>query len=376
MTVNRRLVLAGGSCLLIGGGAAAWVATRAPAAAMEPWRRTFDEPDPRLRALAWAVLAPNPHNRQPWSVALNGSDGITVFCDLDRRLPETDPFDRQLVIGFGCFLELLRMAAAADGWEARIEAFPAGEPQPRLDGRPIAAVRFVRMAAPRSDPLFAHVRDRRSYKEPFDTDRPVPADVARAMVEGSPAKVSVEPAFVEAMRDLTWRAWQAEATTPRTHQESVRLMRIGRAEVERQPDGIDITGPFPELLRHAGLLTRETMADPASTAFAQGHDLYRSIIGTGMGYVWLTGAGDGRRGQLAAGRDWLRLNLRATGLGLALHPISQALQEYAEMEELRIEAGRRLEAGSGVVQMLGRIGYGPAVPPSPRWPIEARIVAA
>ena len=39
---------------------------------------------------------------------LETDGGLTIFCDLDRLLPETDPFDRQITIGFGCFLELLQ----------------------------------------------------------------------------------------------------------------------------------------------------------------------------------------------------------------------------------------------------------------------------
>ena len=28
----------------------------------------------------------------------------------------------------------------------------------------------------------------------------------------------------------------------------------------------------------------------------------------------------------------------------------------------------------GTVQMLARLGYGVAVPPSPRWPLESRVI--
>ena len=34
-----------------------------------------------------------------------------------------------------------------------------------------------------------------------------------------------------------------------------------------------------------------------------------------------------------------------------------------------------LGAGGTPVQMLSRLGYGPVVPPSPRWPAANRIVA-
>jgi hypothetical protein len=36
----------------------------------------------------------------------------------------------------------------------------------------------------------------------------------------------------------------------------------------------------------------------------------------------------------------------------------------------------RLAPDGGTVQMLARIGYGPIVGASPRWPLESRIVNA
>lgn len=385
MPTTRRVLLgtaAISAAAAIGGGTA-FALTREPARALEPWADAAGTApaDSRLRALAYAILAPNPHNRQPWLAELRGADEIVVRCDLERRLPETDPFDRQIVIGFGCFLELLRLAAAAQGRTAAIEPFPEGEPAQRLDGRPIARVRLTPAAGISSDPLFAHALARRSNKEPFDTARPVPADALAALRGTAGAGVALQvrddPALVETLRDLTWRAFLTETGAPLAHGESVRLMRLGRREIEAAPDGIDIGGPVPEALRLVGLLTRDTLADPGSTAFGQMRSMYRAILGSGMAYAWLATAGNTRREQLAAGRDWLRLNLAATALGLALHPLSQALQEFPEMADMHAELRRTLGIPAGTtVQMLGRLGYGPEAPPSPRWPLPTRIRTA
>ena len=85
-----------------------------------------DETDPRRRALAWALLAPNPHNLQSWAVDLSRPDTIVLHVDAARLLPQTDPFSRQILIGHGCFLEILAMAAAADGYRTEVTLFPDG----------------------------------------------------------------------------------------------------------------------------------------------------------------------------------------------------------------------------------------------------------
>ena len=73
----------------------------------------------------------------------------------------------------------------------------------------------------------------------------------------------------------------------------------------------------------------------------------------------------------------MRLGLRATARGLAVHPVSQALQEYPEMAALYDEVHARLAGQPGTrVQMLARVGYGPETAPSPRWPLSRRMVDA
>ena len=81
-----------------------------------------------------------------------------------------------------------------------------------------------------------------------------------------------------------------------------------------------------------------------------------------------------REDQIAAGRRWLRLNLTTTSLGMALHPVSQCLQEYPEMAEHYAAAHDMLAKPGETVQMLGRLGYGPDTPFTPRWPLETRLL--
>ena len=131
MTTRRNfLSVLGGGVILAAGASTLWATTRDPAKARRPWEVAGAvENDPRRKALSFAILAPNPHNRQPWLVDLSADDVITLYCDPLRRLPETDPFDRQITIGLGCFLELLVQASAQEGYRADIALFPDGEPQ-------------------------------------------------------------------------------------------------------------------------------------------------------------------------------------------------------------------------------------------------------
>ena len=376
------LISAGGGTLALLGAGTVFAATRTPHRALAPWSApATPSGDFRLDVFRHAILAPNPHNRQPWLITLIGKNEALIHCDLDRRLPVTDPFDRQITIGFGCFLELARIAAAEKGVGLAVSEFPEGMPDAsaRLDGRPIAHLKFAGDARP--DPLFGVISIRRSTKAPFDTERPVSqAAIALLAAEGS-ARARVggtnELPLVKDLRTLTWTAWMVETNTHAAFKESVDLMRIGKAEIEANPDGIALGGTMLEAMALAGLLSREQMLNTTSTAFRAGIDKYRPIVNTAMGYSWIVTPGNTRSDQLETGRVYVRTNLQAARAGLSMHPVSQALQEFPEMAKARDDVRGRLSVAAGdTLQMLARLGYAAPAMPSARWPVESRIRTA
>jgi hypothetical protein len=340
-----------------------------PAAA---WRNPgAGQKDPRLFSLAHAILAPNPHNRQPWLVSLEGDDTIILYFDTTRRLPATDPYDRQLAIGCGAFLEILSIAAAEVGYDAQISLFPLGEPQPVLNDTPIARVRFMKGGA--KDPFFSFITLRRSNKEAYNAGKPVSAQTLENLLRVETMEgltfsgaLSGNPQC-ESLRQLSIQAYRREVETPVALKESIDLMRIGKAEIAKHRDGIDLDFPGIGAMQAMGMITREKMMTPGTTAYQQGLEQYDPLAKSAAAYVWIISDSKDRYAELAAGRAYARLNLRATSLGIAMHPMSQALQEYAEMATIKAEAERVVGmAPDKCLQMLARIGYGGKVPPSPR----------
>lgn len=386
MTTRRNfMMILGGGIIAAAGGAGTWAMTRDPANARKPWEtaRVLDAArtnDPRRYALSHAILAPNPHNRQPWVVDLATDNEVTLYFDTDRRLPHTDPHDRQLTIGLGCFIELFTMAAAETGHRADVTLFPAGEPQPVLNGNAVAHIRLVRDKTIERDPLFAHVLDRHTNREPFDTTRPV-SGAALIKIAASARAVRIGHAADQAklteLRKLAWDAMDIELRTHRTAKESIDLLRIGKAEIEANPDGISLAGPLMEGLDKLGLMSREDMLDTTSTVFQQQIDAMRPSFDTAMAFLWLSTPGNSRFNQIAAGRDYVRIHLAITAAGLAMQPLSQALQEYEEMADMYAQMRKSLGIGANeTLQMFVRLGYGPQINAAPRWTLETRIKSA
>lgn len=374
--MNRRTFIAGASgTLALVAAAGTWRVTRMPRTAIQPWKLDPEPPtDVRLDAFRHAILAPNPHNRQPWLIRLEGSDSAILSCDLDKRLPETDPFDRQITIGFGTFIELARIAAAERGVRMEVQPFPEGEPRPRLDSRPIARLTFAPAPEIIHDPLFAAILSRRTNREVYDPRPPQPGQLARLTADG--INTSADTTLMRRLRAITVAAITREMTTQDKLMESVRLMRIGHGEIDAKPDGIPLSGPMIEATAALGLTSHESLADQKSSASKIGLDGLTKIYGSVPAAMWIVTPGNSRAEQIEAGRLYARANLRATSLGLAMHPMSQALQEYSEMAPLFVAARQLLGVGDGAcLQMLARLGHAPDVTPAPRWPVERHIVS-
>lgn len=381
--MNRRkfLRIAGSAGVIFaatGAGIGAFVTTRNPEAAQLPWTKAGSHyADPMRSALSYAILAPNPHNRQPWVVDLQSSTEAVLTCDLQRLLPATDPFSRQIIIGLGCFLELFAQAASHNGYRAQIVLFPEGEPGDQLTAMPVAKLKLIEDPQILPDPLFTHALHRRTNRNRYDTARSLSqGDLTKitSVTEPSVSSVGVvQGPQLQDLRDLTREALRDELLDPKAYQESIELMRIGRAEIEANPDGISLGGAFLETLSFVGVLNRKELADPNSSAFQFGLDMADDQALSSMGFVWINTMGNSRHEQISAGRNYLRIALRVTGLGLSMQPMSQALQEYTAMQPHYQKVHSMLAKNPGErVQMLARLGYADMTAPSPRWALSTR----
>lgn len=377
--------LAGGGIAVAATGGITGCSSDFPAEAVAAWAGPPEAAELRRWALGYAILAPNSHNRQPWIADLREPDAITLYVDRERTLPMTDPWYRQIVVSQGTFIESLVIALRERGLDPAVQLFPQGEFAPReVDDRPVARITWK--AGGTKDPLFASLLRRQTAKVDYDMSRPVAAATLDAL--GSAFRHdrvrfggTLEPARVAAMRQLCIDSARVELLTPRTVMESARLTRIGPKEIAQHRDGISINSMVPRLAAMVGAFDREHPPAEGSTAFRQMMGRFEGHGRTAMGFVWLTTPvvpGATRSAEVEAGRAYMRLQLQATTLGLQMHPMSQAPQEFPEMkphyDELhRLVTGR--PAAEEVVQMFCRIGYCADQPHTPRRGVDAIIRA-
>lgn len=375
---------------LAGGGAVfatlplAGCASPYPEEATQAWRAAGTETDLRRHMLAHALLAPNPHNRQPWIADLAQPGRIGLVCDGERLLPETDPFGRQILIGCGAFIELAVIAAAERGVAVDVQLFPDGPPAadalPR--GTRVAMMQLREAGSARSDPLFAQIPHRHTNKTAYANDRALPAQLIAQWAQtaqrfGLASGVVADAVGMDRLRAITREAYEIESVTPRTWLESAQLMRIGPSEITRHRDGISLNGTMPRLMHAVGLFDPLEVPGPGSANLRRVMERWAAFE-TGSGYLWLASAGNPRQVQVDTGRAYVRLHLQATAAGAQMHPLSQALQEFPEVRGPYVALHRALalDPQRNTVQMLARTGFAlqPA-PPSPRRGLQAMLHA-
>jgi hypothetical protein len=375
---------AGGGLIAASAAQLTGCAQQMPAAAIAPWKGPGEESDVRRWVLGYAILAPHSHNLQSWLVDLRTPNEIVLRCDLERLLPQTDPFSRQIMMSHGTFLELLDIAARERGLRADIQLFPEGEFGPgHLDQRPVAHISLAPDSAVQRDPLFPQILRRHTNRNAYDIQRPVPMDAWNAMAEAvkpNPLRFGFvgkeQSRLLMNHRAVAADAWRIELTTPRTIMESFKVLRIGPAEIEQHRDGLYVLDPMVVLLDRLGLFDRSKAPGPDDYATtSQVKDFGRKLAST-PGFLWMVTEGNGRSTQVNAGRAYARVQLAATAHGLAMQPLQQALQEYPEQAKpyasIRQLVGAQ-QAG-GTVQMWARVGYAPPVDPAPRRGLAAQLV--
>ncbi|MFE2022347.1 Acg family FMN-binding oxidoreductase [Streptomyces sp. NPDC059499] len=304
---------------------------------------------------AWvddAGKAPSMHNAQPWKFRYAPTMNVLQLrMDTTRSMPRTDPSDRGMHISCGAALFNLRVAVAQAGWSTGIQLLP--DP---ADPTLVATAVFTEYEGGDTvSSLYPAIDRRHSSREPF-TDESVPD----AVLDGLKGAARSEGASMSVLGD-----WQVDAVIEliREAEQDETLSPEVRAEIARWTgSGAGTSAGIPAYAfgpRHHGgrapvrdFAVGRPVPDRSSAVFEQSPCL--AVLGTSE---------DRPQDWLLAGQALERVLLQATLDGLSTSLNSQAL----EHDELRwLLRDPHSVSASAFPQMLLRLGYGPAVPATPR----------
>lgn len=335
---------------------------------------------PVAQSAAIAMTAPNPHNVQPWKIRFESPLSLTLYADASRLLPQTDPPARQIHIGQGTFLELLRLAAADAGYRAEIKLFPEGKyALADLGKKAVAHVKLTAQADFPRDALFPFWSARATNRTEYQGDAIRDDEFARLRELTAPRATQLK--FLSgnelaAANETIYRSMEIEMRDTACAEESFRWFRFSDAEIREKGDGINLRGNGMSGFRLWLVRTFFLSPDISSVNSESSTNSYlagfRAVADSSKGVALFITPKNAQSDWVTAGMDYLRFHLAATSLGLAMQPVSQVLQEYEKMNGLR----REFEVCMGVsppakIQMMVRLGRSDYRYYSPRRPLQS-----
>lgn len=338
---------------------------------------------PILKSLNTGITAPNAHNTQAWKFYILNDLEMQLYVDETRILPQTDPTTRQIHISQGALLEHLTLGAGSYGYNAQIKLFPDGEYQISETGKkPVAHVKLEKLAGPQRDTLFAAVQKRTTVRAPYEGGI-LGDDTLQRLRELMGSGYS-ELGFVNDRRQMSkWsamldRAFALEINSRPKNEESRVWFRFDDNDIFTKRDGISLRGNGLSGMKLFIAKNFFISADPESfhseANRKAGADIFRENLLSSGAFACLKTKTNTQTDWVRAGFDYARLHLAAAHLDLAMQPMSQILQEYPEMSELRLEFEKHAGvSGNEKIQMLVRLGRCDYRFFAPRRPLQSMI---
>ena len=294
-----------------------------------------------------ATLAPSSHNTQPWQIELASPQRWLLSLNSARCLPVVDPQHREMILSLGTFLENLHQASAASSWEMTYHVL---QPDPLA---PLIEIVLQPKPAPRDNNIIIQMESRRTLRRSLLTTTLKKEDV-ELLVAADPllAYYSQDSSEGKLLSTLTQQSNLRQLASRPIQEELVQWIRLTTAEILAEENGITPASMEMNLFLRWYAEYRLTKKDLLSDfSMKESLRLTEQQLTEGSGWIICMSPNTEVASLLSAGRRFEALWLRATAKKIAVHPMSQALEDPLCQEELTHTLGK------APLQFIARIGY-------------------
>lgn len=313
-----------------------------------------------------ASRAPSGHNTQPWTVCIAGPGKWTIGTERSRWLPAVDPGNHDVMLSMGAFIENLAIAAGIHG--RRLEYRVTGK-----GSRDTALLEARIGRGGKIDYPVGRIRLRRTVRNGMMTHEIDNADLKA--VTGGDGRFLYFPQLSPLGKYLAEATLGSNITqTGRddAQEELADWIRWSKDEQRRHQDGL--TPASMEITGIAGwyvgtFFNRQSVLEKSFRE--RGIDMVRKQVENCGGWLVITADGNGPTELIESGRAFQRMGLLLREKSMAVHPMTQAIQELPWKDEIATRVGVKK------IAMLLRVGYvkNYPAPVSLRMPVERFIRA-
>ena len=296
-----------------------------------------------------ASLAPSGHNTQPWVIKYIEPYHWIIANDNSKWLPAVDPTQRETILSIGAFIQNLEYAAGNLGYACEYNLLALNN-----QDEDVMEVRLIKkINQPVFDPTKIKFRRtvRSGYLKEFlrkdhveyitGNDKPY----FQFFPNNSKEYGWLNEQTIEANRQQTWRN--------NAQSELADWMRLSSKDAKKYCDGL--TTASMEINGIPGWIVRNFYSkdNVMSKKFReQGLDKVKEQVSSSGGWLLITSKDNSTKTLIETGKRLQRMLLRTREKDIAIHPMTQILEEAAYRNELNKSIGI-----PDTVQFILRTGY-------------------
>lgn len=304
-----------------------------------------------IEIINYGALAPSSHNAQMWKIKVISDHEIIVMLDQMHLLPQIDPGNRESLISLGAFIENIAESAPKYNLEAEVVIL-AQNPTDQAIARIVFKPDYNDSSS--KIQMVENIKNRHTIRTPFLINELTGTDCSRLM--GASPNLSYFPLRSTAGQYLKAAIVQSTREQVADNKKQVELadwIRFSKKEAERKKDGLT-----PEMMGISGIAKWYVSAffdrnSVLSKSFReQTIAITKKQAENCAGFVTVSSPDNSVESLINAGRNLERFLNTATGMRIAVQPMSSPLEESPWKEELGPQIGL-----SQPVQMVLRVGY-------------------
>jgi hypothetical protein len=311
-----------------------------------------------MEILYLASLAPSGHNTQPWAVKIVEPKHWVIGSDMKRWLTAVDPNNRELLLGIGAFIENLALAAGTFGYEVDIQViaknpsdldiadirFKKGNtiefPLEKIKKRRTLRTDYLNQEIKTEDLKYITKHEAKSctlsrtpspHSFYFSNTSPQGKYLQEGTIEANRTQAYREPAQEELANWIRWSTKEAKQYRNGLTPESMEIKGIG--------------GLFVRNFYNRQSVLKKSFRD-------QTVDIVAKQVKTCGGWLVVTSSDSNIPTLIEYGRVFENILLRIRERMIAIHPMTQMLEEEPWRKQIAKELGL-----AGEVQWILRMGY-------------------
>jgi hypothetical protein len=315
-----------------------------------------------IEILHLASLAPSGHNTQPWSLKVLEPGLWVIGTDPKRWLPAVDPENREIFLGIGAFLENLVISAGNFGYKVNLEVLAKST-------KDLEIVRIRLQKGKTEEIPLEKIRKRRTVRNGLLNDPIKKEDLAYITKRGtqSCSVLSTSPFFLKThafyfpqdvregkyLQEGTIEANRTQAFRDPAQRELSNWIRWSNEDARKYRNGL--TPASMEIEGIAGWYVRNFYDQNSflKKGFRdQTVEMVVKQVKAGSGWLVVTAPDSSIPTLLAYGMVWQNMVLKIRDRLIAIHPMTQLLEEEPYKKQVAKDLGL-----TGEIQWIARIGY-------------------